>query len=916
LGDLEWQPHSDLLAVGMRFGRRLLLDTTDRSVRTLAEKNLEIAYAVAWSKSGEYLATSEANSIRIANSHGEDLHILKGHLSEIKDLQWIGDRLLVSASEDHSVRIWDVESGTQIRSIQVFDKPLRSVSISHDNDSIVMASAYQVKVAALQASSTVPHYQIPADIGRPEAEDDSKNGVESLVWSLDGTELYAIGKVFHESKAGGTGALLSPMSLRALNAYRTGLCEGKNQTGTSHLILRADVTGALQADDPRSGVPIHKIPCLLFNEPIACWSPDCNSVMTYNGRQPPVMRDGRTGQVIREWDPEIDNTMHAGAWNHAGNWFLSSGWDNAFLLNTDGRWVECPDVRLNGCFGVAWHPSDQVLALGNRSGTILIGDGNTLKIIAQIRGHFGPVTGLDFSPNGRRLASASFDGTIRLWDVATGREVLQLTNPSGQGFTKVAWSPDGNQLAAGTLDRQVVMFGKAGDSLLPAAVSPPVHGTVYRYFKDNEIEDRYSQEIMDFSWRAPLQTLSAEIDDTENDPSALRQRIRNWLDQGMASPDLFNAYATACLLAIDGIQDDQRARLVGDVLIDTLSDHSEISGSKRTMELKADAHYRLCCRFLNFDSATESSVDFEAAQEAVFSLIEDHPDSMFGWRKALSLETLRVERRVDAYENVMKLDSKTTEKIPLREFIDEYTDFFAKIPAAALPFAGELNSNTPVLHWLNRITPLEIRTGAPLTFKDEWLELLAAATSVENTGYYPYYLLALARITLDDPAGYQAACREMTLHFNATQDPTCGRFVAWTACLAPDSMADLSQVLELYQRLRPGMSPGVEPGAILYRMHRYEEARAELLAVANESRTDSSLAYVWLFLAMTEFQIGNTEAATGWLEKANAYVEEQMIGDKTQGSIYWNNQLATLRLLQREANQPGSIKRPSASQEN
>lgn len=123
--------------------------------------------------------------------------------------------------------------------------------------------------------------------------------------------------------------------------------------------------------------------------------------------------------------------------------------------------------RLTGHTGavtaVAFSPDGRTIATGSYDSTVRLWDGATGKSRRALTGHTDVVTAVAFSPSGRNLATGSADKTMRLWDVATRTVRITLTDHTNT-VGAVAFSPDGRNLATGSGDNTVRLRSTALDT--------------------------------------------------------------------------------------------------------------------------------------------------------------------------------------------------------------------------------------------------------------------------------------------------------------------------------------------------------------------------------------------------------------------------------------------------------------------
>ena len=117
------------------------------------------------------------------------------------------------------------------------------------------------------------------------------------------------------------------------------------------------------------------------------------------------------------------------------------------------QWKESREI-----FGVAYSPDGSRLAIsGGSAGVAKIRDAESSAEVLELVGHEGSLEGIAFSPEGERVATASWDGSVRVWDATSGQELLQLDGHNGN-VNGVAFHPDGIRLASVSADTTIKVW--------------------------------------------------------------------------------------------------------------------------------------------------------------------------------------------------------------------------------------------------------------------------------------------------------------------------------------------------------------------------------------------------------------------------------------------------------------------------
>jgi WD40 repeat protein len=114
---------------------------------------------------------------------------------------------------------------------------------------------------------------------------------------------------------------------------------------------------------------------------------------------------------------------------------------------------------------VVFSPDGKVLATASRDRTVRFWDATTGAVIRILRGHTDGVSSVVFSPDGKTVLTASMDKTAKLWNADTGREILTLRGHT-EGIISASFSPMGDRIATASKDGTVRVWDTVAGQLI------------------------------------------------------------------------------------------------------------------------------------------------------------------------------------------------------------------------------------------------------------------------------------------------------------------------------------------------------------------------------------------------------------------------------------------------------------------
>jgi WD40 repeat protein/serine/threonine protein kinase/tetratricopeptide (TPR) repeat protein len=906
---------------------------------------------------------------------GQELLTLKGHSYAVLGLAFSpdGGSRLASASLDKTVKVWDTGSGQLTFTLRGHTDAVTCAAFSPDGERLATGSSdHTVRVwdGARSREILALRHAFQYSLGRVSFTRDGGTRLVATGWGFaqvwdatTGQRLLAVG----DEHGGPIYATFSSDGRRLARVGSDKTLKIWDGTTGREIVSRpgpaAAVGALLFSPDGR------RLAGATTKKDVAVWNADTGEeVFSFPGAGSSVVFTPDGQRLVSSGEDAA-----AMVWDLATGreTFLLPGAGAVVIVSPDGRWLASADKTKtltiwdaatgrqvhrvpDGGFPRAFSPDSRRFITIPRDQILAIWNTATGRPTATVRSATG-FNGVVFSPDGSRLAwgSGGADGNVTVCDATTGRTLLSLRGHTNW-VSSVEFSPDGRRLAsASPLDRTVRVWdvGEREEREQPAGMPTPTWHA--QEAEDSEAAGQWFAAIYHLDRLLAAQPESADLrlrrgrahmhlgqsDQALDDFAAALRRAPEdgtvWLAQsfayskleqwGKAAADYAKAveYSRSINRAapwwlVESAPDDRHLRSWSAALADCTRILDAGTAGGWTWRGRGLAHAALGeweQAAADFSKAIEARPDdWEAWQGRSHALrvlskqdqaaadctraLELKKDDGNLWRLQGTIHSVRSQwdKAIDAYSRAIELGAdgwgiraeRGSAHAALRRWETAEADYLEAI---------ELKGD----HWQvwERLGSVQAELGS---WDKADAAFVKAAAKADQPG--PWHALALLQLRRGDREGYRKTCADLLERFGQANNFFVLHQVARACVLGPEAGVDRARIVPLAEggvKVSPQYAPYLATlGAAHYRAGQFDDGVRRLneavKAYGNVGTSDT-----WLYLAMTHHRLRQPEEAKRWLDKAVEWVE-QNVREKPPGAappaLPWQQRLELQLLLQ------------------